>query len=92
MGGITEAILLVALGVGYMVCYLAKREEKTFKALGYLIGTFIIVLSALLILSSLLLAARFCNRMGKGMMMPHKMMMKGQMPMPAIPAQPETKK
>lgn len=92
LGGITDAVLLVALGLGYVVCYLAKREDKGMQVIGYLIGVFIIVLSAILIINSLVLATRFCSRGGVGMMAPHKMMMKGQMPMPAMPAQPETKK
>ncbi len=88
IGGVTDAILLAALGLGYIVCYLAKREDKGMQAIGYLIGTFIIVLSAILIINNLLTAGSICRKIGAmGMMAPQHKMMRGQM-MPAMPAQP----
>lgn len=82
-GGLTEAVLLVALGLGYIVCYLANREEKTLRTVGYCIGTFMMVLSALLITISVFFSARICNNMPY-----HRMMMKGQMPL-APPQMPQ---
>ena len=47
--GLTETLLYFALGIGYIVCYLARREEKNMQAAaGYLVGAFIIVLSSIL--------------------------------------------
>lgn len=66
---IHKATLLIALGLGYIVCYLAKREDKFLKTLGYLIGTFVIALSALIILANIILDARFCSKMGGSVMM-----------------------
>jgi ABC-type arginine transport system permease subunit len=88
MAGIAEAMLLIALGLGYIVCYLANREEKALRTIGYFIGTFIIVLSSLLIMVNVFFAAKF-RRKAMGMMIPHqKMMMPGQN-MPAhMPDQP----
>lgn len=77
-----EGALLIALGLGYIVCYLANREEKALRQVGFLIGTFIIALSVIMIVNQLLLSARMCNMAAKGFM-PHKMMMKGQ-PQPPI--------
>ncbi len=87
---IHKAVLLIALGLGYIVCYLAKREDKFLKTLGYLIGTFVMVLSALAILANIVLDARFCRKMGGSvMMMPRRQMMRGERPAvpPALPQQ-----
>jgi len=69
VGGITDAILLVALALGYIVCYLASREEKTLRLAGYFIGVFIILLSAMLIVNNVVLGARFCGKRA-GVVMP----------------------
>lgn len=88
MAGIPEALLLMALGLGYIVCYLAQREEKALRTVGYFIGTFIIVLSALLIVVNVFFGPRFSPRT-MGMMMPHhRTMMQGKdIPAP-MPVQP----
>ncbi|MDD5730229.1 MAG: hypothetical protein PHN57_03770 [Candidatus Omnitrophica bacterium] len=39
-----EALLLIGLALGYIVCFFAKQEEKSFKLLGIFIGTLIITL------------------------------------------------
>jgi hypothetical protein len=91
---IANAVLLVALALGYIVCYLANREEKSLRTGGYMVGVFIIIFSGILLVNNLLLSTRECMLMGKlGMMMPqHRMMMKGPMgPAQAIP-QPEVRK
>jgi len=78
---VTNAILLLAMGVGYIVCYLAKREEGVLKTAGYAIGITIVVLSAVILVNNMLLEASFCRmdkKMCAGMMMPHHGMMKGQ--------------
>lgn len=68
---IHKAVLLIALALGYIVCYLAKREDKLLKTLGYLIGTFVMALSALIILVNIVLDARFYRKMeGSVIMMP----------------------
>jgi len=48
--GIREAALMFALGFGYIICYLAKKEDKGMQSLGHFIGMSIIILSTLLIL------------------------------------------
>ncbi len=52
-------ILLIALGVGYVVCYLAEREEKDLKKIGFAIGLFIIAASAFFIIKGILLSGKF---------------------------------
>lgn len=102
-GGLTYGILLLALGVGYIVCYLANREDKRLRSLGLIIGAVIIAVSTLMLLNNLLLSAQMCGSMrgGMGAMMPmHKMMKAGKVPsvkgakaMQMAPAQqPEQKK
>ena len=49
------AELFMALAFGYIVCYLAHREEKLLKRLGYIIGIVIIIGTALVILDKALL-------------------------------------
>jgi len=49
------AILLIALSFGYIVCYLAEREEKGLRLVGYGIGTFVIVFSLLMLIGGSLL-------------------------------------
>jgi hypothetical protein len=48
--GITEVALMFALGFGYIICSLAKKEDKGMQGLGHLIGISIMVLSSLFIL------------------------------------------
>jgi ABC-type uncharacterized transport system permease subunit len=48
---VSGTILLVALGLGYIVCYLANKETKFLRKLGFAIGAFIIVASSVLILA-----------------------------------------
>jgi hypothetical protein len=78
LGGMSDALLLIALGLGYLVFYVANREEKGLKALGFFLGTFIMMLAAVLLVSNTLFSARMC-RMGKMGMMPGGRMMHGQM-------------
>ena len=58
-GGIKELILLLVFGLGYIVLSLAKKEGGGFKKLGLVIGTFLVVLSGLLLVVNFLLKARF---------------------------------
>ena len=51
--GIAEGVLLFALGFGYIICILSKKEDKELKQLGHVIGMCIIVLSSVFILLSL---------------------------------------
>lgn len=76
---------LIALSLGYIVCYLAsKKEEKLLKNAGYFIGVFIITLSAILIVADLLFGLKACgqdktralHRMMKG----HQMMQQPMLP------------
>ena len=48
--GIREAVLMFALGFGYIICYLAKKQDKGMQSLGHVIGMGIIVLSSILLL------------------------------------------
>lgn len=38
-------MLFVSLGIGYLLCYLAKREKGIMKSVGYTFGVSLIVLS-----------------------------------------------
>jgi len=87
---INTTILLVVLGLGYIVCYLAQREDKTLRVLGFGIGSFMIGFSLLVILSNAILMNRSCRRMkviSHEMMMQKKIMgppIHTNMPAPAI--------
>lgn len=57
--GIKTAILLIALAFGYIVCYLANREEKDLKILGNVIGIFIIGMGIFLLLDTFVAYNKF---------------------------------
>lgn len=76
-GGMSLGFLLIALGVGYLVCAQASKETKKLKGLGYIIGIFIIAATAIIILNKVMWfcgSAKFCPLKGK--------MMQQQMPIP----------
>jgi hypothetical protein len=64
--GLSTAMILVALAMGYIVCYLANREEKGLRRLGYTVGIVIIVFSGLLLLNKLVLARNILGAGAKG--------------------------
>lgn len=77
--GTNRAFLLIALALGYIVCYLANREEKALRTVGYTIGISIIALSSLLILGNLFLEAKFWTKDARYISQ-HRMMMREQAP------------
>ncbi|MCM8799897.1 MAG: hypothetical protein NC900_04150 [Candidatus Omnitrophica bacterium] len=77
-----EALLLLALGLGYIVLYLAKREEKGLQFLGYVVGTFIILLSIFYILINIFIGIQI-SRPIRTMMMQRK----GGLPSRVLPQQ-----
>lgn len=76
----SEAFFLIALGIGYIVLYLANREEKSLRTTGFLIGILIIGISGIHLLYSILLNAKICR--SPKIMRPsyHQMMLKEQIP------------
>ena len=57
------ATLLIALGIGYIVTYLASREdEKSLKKLGLAIGISIILVSGVLLLAKFAWRIRTCTQ------------------------------
>ncbi len=85
--GITEAALMFALGFGYIICYLAKKEDKGLRGLGHMIGMAIIVLSSLLILINIYtrLITRVCSSMAGSVAMPSPGFKSGMMHQPMMP-------
>lgn len=70
MFGMRAGFLLIALGMGYAVLYLAKREEKGMRLLGLAIGTMIIASAVSSLFFDLMMQnqlsgekARYYNRM-----------------------------
>lgn len=57
--GISEGLLLLALGAGYMVLYLARKQTHTFKFLGYCISIIIIIFSLSLLARNLVLSIAY---------------------------------
>ncbi|MCX5714243.1 MAG: hypothetical protein NT033_05440 [Candidatus Omnitrophica bacterium] len=88
LNSMSNAILLLALGVGYIVFYLANKEGKTMKLLGNVIGAFIIVVAGTLVLTNILVGMTSlgtCAMSSKTCMMTkhHNMMMQQQAVPPA---------
>lgn len=63
--GTAAATTLIALALGYIVCYLAKREDKALKTVGYVIGVFIIALSAILLVGKSVARFDLYRKVGK---------------------------
>lgn len=66
---LNNAALLISLGFGYIIYYLANKENKALKRIGCLIGAFIIVLSIIFIIINLILALK-CYSQAE-IMVPH---------------------
>ncbi len=81
--GVFEALLLIAIGIGYIVIYFAKREEKELQFIGYAVGTLIIVLSFIFLIGNLWLQSKGCSGLGY-----KKAMMKQRLMQPGIPKAP----
>jgi len=56
--GVFEALLLVALGVGYIVLYFAKREEGAMQIVGYIAGSAIMLLATIYLIGAVYLHSR----------------------------------
>jgi len=61
--GLIGAVLLISLALGYVVLYLAKRQDNPFKTLGYVIGIAIICISSVLLIEKGALYAMRLKRM-----------------------------
>ncbi len=57
--GISEGLLLLSLGVGYVVLYLAQKQTHTLKFLGYCISIIIIIFSLSLLSRNLILSLTY---------------------------------
>lgn len=94
MGGaiLAKTMLLITLGFGYIICYLASKAEKAVKRSGYLIGAIIIFISATMLFVNMALCALNMLK-GKAACyrpMPHRMMMPQMVP-PQQEQAPKTK-
>ena len=74
--GIAESFMLLALGIGFIVLYLAKREEKWLQLIGYGIGGIIIVLSLIYLIVGVVVGFTY----NKNMMRYNKAMMQQSQP------------
>lgn len=53
-GGLANAALLFAMGLGFFICYFAKKADDEIKSLGRVVGLLILGLSTLFILLNLI--------------------------------------
>lgn len=83
-GGI-DSLLLMALGIGYLVLYFAKREDKMMKLAGYFVGAVIILLTTVTILFNYWAQSQMCSRLRyyEGKMKQRMMQPSGMPQMPA---------
>jgi high-affinity Fe2+/Pb2+ permease len=72
--GITEAALLIALGFGFIIIFLGRKEEQNIKSLAHGIGMTIIALSLFFIIASIIMLGVAGPSMKGGLM--HCMMMR----------------
>jgi len=59
----TAAVLLIALGIGYIVLCFSKKESQPLKIVGYITGFFIIITSIFFIFNSLFFSLRLQKNM-----------------------------
>lgn len=52
--GLTNAALLFAMGLGFFICYFAKKADEEIKSLGRVVGLLVLGLSTLFILLNLI--------------------------------------
>jgi len=84
------ATLLIALASGYIVCYLAKREEGYLRKLGFALGVFIIVATIVLLLGKLSMRIRSSIEIGKKFFQYKEMIQEKPAAVPAkTPAHPK---
>ena len=83
--GAKNVLLVIGLGIGYLVLYLAKREEKGLQALGYFLGTVIILYCGFCILLNLMPTPSRMVLPRRTMMRPYQQMapQSPQVPAPA---------
>ena len=83
-----DTLYLIALGIGYLVLYFARREEKRMQFIGYIIGAMIIIATtAYMLLNLWLYSQGSCpmkQQFHKGAM--YKYMPRGEM-QPWLPKQ-----
>jgi hypothetical protein len=58
----------MTLAVGYIVCYLANKEKKALRSVGFAIGILIIIASSLLMLERITWRVKSCGRISHEMM------------------------
>jgi hypothetical protein len=51
--GLSQGLYLLSFGLGYFVLYVARKSEKGLAFLGYFVGTFLLVVSMLMFVTSL---------------------------------------
>lgn len=76
MCGSSNGVLLLAMGLGFFVCYFAKKADDEIKALGRVIGLIIMGLATLCIFLNLIGAGSNCNDSRPIKCMMHKGMMR----------------
>jgi hypothetical protein len=58
MREIIDVLLLIALGMGYLVIYFAKRDEKLFQVIGYFVGIMMIALATFYVIMNFMFETR----------------------------------
>ncbi len=89
MIGISVSMFLIAMGVGYGVLCVAKKETKLLKVLGNTIGVALIVLSLLFLAKEIFWSAKMCKMMKSRKHHMGMMKMQGQPPMMQDPLEDE---
>lgn len=81
-GEMSLELLLIALGIGYLVCTQARKEAKALKTLGYIIGAGLIAIAAVLIATKVIWFCGYSKMCPLKSMLMQKGMMQEQMLMP----------
>lgn len=67
LSGQSIGMILVALGIGYIVCSMAAKEKGALKVMGYVVGAAVTVVGVVILVNIIFMTVAINRQMGPGM-------------------------